>query len=73
MLIGIIQFIIWLLLMVFFVIGLVCVLLTDPITMRKEARKKVEEKRKNREKALTNARKYGIINTEIKKRGNENV
>lgn len=73
MLIGIIQFIIWFVLMVFCGIGLVCVLVTDPITMRKEARKKVEEKRKNREKALTNARKYGIINTEIKKRGNENV
>jgi hypothetical protein len=50
MLIGIIQFIIWLVLMVFFVIGLVCVLLTDPITMRKEARKKVEEKRKSLDK-----------------------
>ena len=67
MLIGIIQFIIWLVLMVFCGIGLVCVLVTDPITMRKEARKKVEEQRKNREIALTNARKYGIINTEIKK------
>jgi hypothetical protein len=70
MLIGIIQFIIWLVLMVFFGIGLVCALLTDPITMRKEARKKVEEKRKNKEIALTNARRYGIINSEIKKRGN---
>lgn len=62
MLIGIIQFIIWLVLMVFFGIGLVCALLTNPITMRKEAQKKVEEKRKNRKIALTNARKYGIIN-----------
>ena len=61
MLVGIIQFIIWLALIVLFGIGLVCVLLTDPITMRKEARKKVEEKRKNREKALTNAKKCGII------------
>ena len=61
MLVGIIQFIIWLVLIVLFGIGLVCALLTDPITMRKEARKKVEEKRKNREKALTNAKKCGII------------
>lgn len=68
MLIGIIQFIIWLVLMVFFGIGLVCALLTDPITMRKEARKKVEEKRKNREKALTNAKEYGIINYKLKEK-----
>lgn len=61
MLVGIIQFIIWLVLLVSFGIGLVCALLTDPITMRKEARKKVEEKEKNRKKALTNARKCGII------------
>ena len=61
MLVGIIQFIIWLVLMVFFGIGLICALLTDPITMRKEARKKVEEKEKNRKKALTNARKCDII------------
>ena len=52
MLIGIIQLIIWLVLMVFFGIGLVCVLLTDPITMRKEARKKVEEKRKKKRRSL---------------------
>ena len=70
MLIGIIQFIIWVVLIVFYGIGLVCVLLTDPITMRKEARKKAEEKIKNREEALTNAKKYAIINTEIRKRGN---
>ena len=44
MLIGIVQFIIWLVLMVFFVIGLVCTLSTDPITARKEARKKLKKK-----------------------------
>jgi hypothetical protein len=73
MLIGIIQFIIWLALMVLCGIGLVCALLPDPITMRKEIREKVEEERKNRENALTNSRKYAIINTEIKKRGKQNV